>query len=85
MADSLPPRSLASLGLAWLALMALATVSLLSPAVLAIPIAVAKALIVAFAFMHVARGPERNALAIAVGVAMFVLLVLGVAADVEYR
>jgi caa(3)-type oxidase subunit IV len=71
----------------WIVLVALATLSLLvsSNIAIALAIASAKAVLVAAIFMHLARDRASHRLALAIGVAFFLLLVVGVLADVGTR
>jgi len=79
--------------LVWIALVALATLTLLASRavtgsgglVLALAIAGAKAALVAAFFMHLAGGRPIHRIVFGVAVAFIVLLVLGVLADVGTR
>ncbi len=77
----------------WIALVVLATASLLASRVisgsagLAVSLAIAaiKAGLVAAFFMHLARGRAVHRMAFAAAIAFFLLLVLGILADVGTR
>ncbi len=77
----------------WLALVGLAIASLLASRVvtgsaglaISLGIAAVKATLVAAFFMHLARGRAVHRLAFAAAVAFFLLLVLGIVADVGTR
>ncbi len=79
--------------LVWVALVVLATLSLLASRVLdrrlglaaALTIAVLKAGLVAAFFMHLARGRPVHRMAFATAIAFVLLLVFGVVADVAAR
>ncbi len=79
--------------LVWLALVVLATISLLvaqAPigewaVVVALAIATVKAALVLAYFMHLARGDSLHRFVIAVAIGFLVLLALGVLADVAWR
>ena len=86
------PRPLAYV-IAWVALVVLATATLLISRVplgnwslvVALAIAAAKAAIVLAVFMHLARGSGLHRLAIAVAVVFVLLIIGGVLADVGTR
>ncbi|MEP6861406.1 MAG: cytochrome C oxidase subunit IV family protein [Deltaproteobacteria bacterium] len=77
----------------WIVLVALATASLLSSQAvsgsaglaISLAIAAAKAALVAAVFMHLAYGRAVHRMAFAAAIAFFLLLVLGVVADVGTR
>lgn len=73
--------------LTWLALVALATLSLLvsSGPGLALAIATVKAVLVATVFMHLAKDRATHRIALILAVVFVAILILGVLADVGTR